>query len=104
MYIRRPKPRARHRPARAKSSRGLTIGCRGCGAGHVFGRTPGLRAGPAPLTLVSLGRWAGIAAAAGDILLRLPCVYRRSGSGGEPPHHVARAFPSRVRHTSSWFG
>jgi hypothetical protein len=34
---------------------GLTIGCRGCGAGHVFGRRIVLRAGPAPLTLVSLG-------------------------------------------------
>ena len=32
----------------------LTIGCRGCGALHAFGGTRVLRAGPAPLTLVSL--------------------------------------------------
>jgi hypothetical protein len=37
------------------AGRGLTIGCSGCGAGHVFGRRKVLRAGPAPLTLVSLG-------------------------------------------------
>ena len=34
---------------------GLTIGCRGCGALHTFGRRKVLRGGPAPLTLVSLG-------------------------------------------------
>jgi hypothetical protein len=45
--------------------RGLTIGCSGCGAWHVFWRMKVLRAGPAPLTLVSLGRWTGIATAAG---------------------------------------
>jgi hypothetical protein len=37
---------------------GLTIVCRGCGVGHAFGAMKVLRAGPAPLTLVSLGRWA----------------------------------------------
>lgn len=35
---------------------GLTIGCRGCGAGHPFGRTKNLRGGPAPLTLEASGR------------------------------------------------
>ena len=35
--------------------RGLTIGCRGGGALHAFGRRRGLRAGPAPLTLGALG-------------------------------------------------
>ena len=35
---------------------GLTIGCRGCGAGHAFDWMKALRGGPAPLTLVSLGR------------------------------------------------
>lgn len=33
---------------------GLTIGCRGCGALHASGWMKVLRAGPAPLTLVSL--------------------------------------------------
>jgi hypothetical protein len=47
---------------------GLTIGCRGCGALHTFGRRTGLRGGPASLTLVSLGRRANIAAIAGDPL------------------------------------
>jgi hypothetical protein len=45
------------------SPRGLTIGCRGCGALHAFVRRTALRAGPAPLTLVSLGRSTSIAAA-----------------------------------------
>jgi hypothetical protein len=35
---------------------GLTIGCRGCAALHAVSRTIVLRAGPEPLTLVSLGR------------------------------------------------
>jgi hypothetical protein len=30
---------------------GLTIGCRGGGAEHVFGQMKALRSGPAPLTL-----------------------------------------------------
>jgi hypothetical protein len=41
--------------------RGLTIGCRGCGALHAFSWRTVLRGGPAPLTLVSLGRWTSIA-------------------------------------------
>jgi hypothetical protein len=40
---------------RGRCSRGLTIGCRGCGALHAFSWRTALRAGPAPLTLASLG-------------------------------------------------
>jgi hypothetical protein len=36
----------------------LTIGCRGCGALHDFGWMKVLCAGPAPLILAALGRWA----------------------------------------------
>jgi hypothetical protein len=53
--------------------RGLTIGCSGCGALHASERMKVLRAGPAPLTLVSLGRWISIAATTGSaaaVLLR----------------------------------
>jgi hypothetical protein len=45
--VRRPQVRA--------SPERLTIGCRGCGALHGFELPQVLRAGPAPLTLVSLG-------------------------------------------------
>jgi hypothetical protein len=37
------------------AGRRLTIGCSGCGAGHVFGRRKVLCDGPAPLTLGALG-------------------------------------------------
>jgi hypothetical protein len=49
-----------------------------------FSRRKGLRGGPAPLTLVSLGRWASIATAAGRSR-RLPCASSEPVSGGEPP-------------------
>ena len=49
----------------------------------VWGEMKGLRAGPTPLTLVSLGRWAGIAVAAGG-------------------HAAAAIVPSQIR--SSRFG
>jgi hypothetical protein len=72
-----------------RRNRGLTIGCRGCGAGYVFGGTKVLR--PAPLTLVSLGRWAGIAAAAGNFFHGshapiLMCL------GREPLRHIFSPF------------
>ena len=58
-----------------------------------FGGKGSLARGPAPLTLVSLGRWAGFAAAAGD--LSRGCRVFRPGpvSGGEPAHHLPRALP-----------
>jgi hypothetical protein len=67
------------------AQRGLTIGCSGCGAGHTFGGTQRWRGGPAPLTLVSLGRWASIAAATGGSHSRLAWVpVLGLGAGGEP--------------------
>jgi hypothetical protein len=77
---------------------GLTIGCSGCGAGHVFVATKVLRGGPAPLTLGALGRWASIAAAAGD--LSRGCRVFHPGSS----QAASRRTTSRVRDTSAPVG
>jgi hypothetical protein len=44
----------------------LTLLAGGAGRGILSGERKVLRGGPAPLTLVSLGRWASVAAAAGN--------------------------------------
>jgi hypothetical protein len=63
-----------------------------------------LRDGPAPLTLVSLGRWASIAAAAGD--LSRGCRVFHPGSCQAASRRTTSLAPFRytVRHTSSFFG
>ena len=55
------------------SARGLTIGCRGCGAVHAFSQTKVLRGGPAPLTLGSF--------------------YESDCQGRSPPLLIARFLP-----------
>lgn len=49
----------------------------------------GLRAGPAPLTLEALGRWASIAAAAGDSSRGFRFVESSPLSGGKAPYHLS---------------
>jgi hypothetical protein len=53
---------------------------------HAFSQTEGLRGGPAPLTLASLGRWAGITAAAGGPPSGGPRVAAWSVLVSKPPH------------------
>ena len=51
----------------------------------------GYRGGPAPLTLVSLGRWAIIAAAAGDPSTPVACVHlQRQAAHSSPARRVGR--------------
>ena len=65
---------------------------RGCGAGRAFGWTKVLRRPrtPDPCVVWPLGEHRG---SRRKSLPRLPCVSSWSGSGGEPPHHLARALP-----------